>query len=76
MGAFTKLFGIWKSHGTRILGFLTAVCAGLPLIEGLVPPQHKPYWGGVNLILGALTIQRGTANARNSTTSTNTEASP
>lgn len=55
----------WGSHGTRILGFLATVCAGLPLIEGLVPPTHRPYWNGVNLALGALTIQRGTTNSRN-----------
>lgn len=55
----------WKSHGTKILGFLTTVVAGLPLIEGLIPPAHKPYWGAANLILGALTIQRGVTNTRN-----------
>ena len=55
----------WKNHGTKVLGFLSTVCAGLPLIEGLVPPNHKPYWGAVNLALGAMTIQRGVTNTRN-----------
>ncbi len=56
---------MWRSHGTKILGFLTTVVAGLPLIEGLIADTHKPWWGAANLILGALTIQRGSVNARN-----------
>lgn len=55
---------LWRAHGTKVLGFLTTVVAGLPMIEGLVPATHKPYWSAANLILGALTIQRGVTNTR------------
>ncbi len=55
----------WRSHGTKILGFLTTVVAGLPMIEGLIDAADKPYWSAANLILGALTIQRGVTNSRN-----------
>jgi hypothetical protein len=55
----------WRSHGTRILATLTMICAGIPLINNLVPEAHQPYWQAVNLVLGAITFQRGTTNARN-----------
>ena len=55
----------WAGHGTKILGFLTMVVAGLPQIDGLVANPHKPYWAAANVILGAITIQRGVTNTRN-----------
>jgi hypothetical protein len=65
MKALNWVRAMWKSHGTKILGFLTMVVAGLPQIEGLVASVDKPYWSAANLILGALTVQRGVTNTRN-----------
>ena len=55
----------WNGHGTKVLGSLTMVVAGLPQIDGLVAVSHKPYWAAANVILGAITIQRGVTNTRN-----------
>ena len=61
------LCGVWQSHGTKILGGLAMIVAGFPQIAGLVPEHHKPYWAAANLILGAMTVQRGVTNTRSST---------
>lgn len=55
----------WKNHGTKVLGFLTMVGTGLPPIDGLVPAWQKPYWTAAVVVLGALTIQRGMTNSKN-----------
>lgn len=57
---------LYTSHGTKILGFLTMVVAGLPEVEGLVEPGHRKYWTAANIIIGAITVQRGVTNTRNS----------
>ncbi len=67
MKALNWIVAVWKSSGTKILGAATMIVAGLPQIEGLVPDTHKPYWAAANLILGALTVQRGVTNTRNLT---------
>jgi hypothetical protein len=56
----------WKNHGTKWLGFLTMVVAGFPQIDGLVEPGHVKYWAAANVMLGAITVQRGVMNTRNS----------
>ena len=56
---------LWNSHGTKILGTLAMVVAGFPQIDGLVAPEHVKYWAAANLILGAMTVQRGITNTRN-----------
>jgi hypothetical protein len=55
----------WKNHGTKALGFLSMVVSGLPPIDGLIAAHHKPYWSAAGVILGALTIQRGMTNTKN-----------
>ncbi len=67
MKAWNWLIAFWTGHGTKVLGFFTMVVAGLPQIDGLVSDSHKPYWAAANVILGAITIQRGVTNTRNST---------
>lgn len=41
------------------------IVAGFPQIDGLVATGHVKYWAAANLMLGALTIQRGISNTRN-----------
>ena len=53
----------WDSHGTRILGSLASIVAGLVLIPDLIPVEQKPYWAAANLVLGVLTFGRGQGNA-------------
>jgi hypothetical protein len=65
MKFFTWLVATWGMHGTKILGALTMVVAGLPQIDNLVPDGQKPFWAAANLILGAFTVQRGVQNSRN-----------
>jgi len=65
MKALNWIVAVYASHGTKILGFLTMIVAGLPQIEGLIPVVDKPIWAAANLILGALTVQRGVTNTRN-----------
>lgn len=65
MKALAWLVAYYGAHGTKILGCLTMVVAGLPQIDGLVASANKPYWAAANLILGAITVQRGVSNTRN-----------
>ncbi|MDW8258598.1 MAG: hypothetical protein RML32_04070 [Gammaproteobacteria bacterium] len=58
------LIDLWIHHGTKILGTLATIVAGLVTIPGLIPDGHKPYWAAVNVILGALTVGRGFENSR------------
>jgi hypothetical protein len=55
----------WTQHGTKILGTLQTIVAGLVTIPSLIHAEHLPYWGAANIILGALTINRGFTNSRN-----------
>lgn len=65
MTALNVAIGWWASHGTRILGTLSSICAGLILVPDLIPVPDKPFWTAANVILGVLTIQRGNSNAKN-----------
>lgn len=60
------VMNLWAGHGTKILGSATMIVAGLPQIDGFVTDPHKKYWAAANLVLGAITIQRGVTNTRNS----------
>ena len=55
----------YRLHGTKILGFAAMIAAGFPQIDGLVAAGHVKYWAAANLVLGALTVQRGVTNTRN-----------
>lgn len=60
-----SLIEFWNGHGTKILGTLQTIVAGLITIPGLITAAHLPYWGAANVILAALTINRGFTNSRN-----------
>lgn len=65
MNAWAWARQFYASHGTKLLGSLTMIVAGLPQIDGLVIDGHKKYWAAANLILGAFTLNRGFTNSRN-----------
>jgi|JI10StandDraft_1071094.scaffolds.fasta_scaffold537670_3 hypothetical protein len=56
----------WKNHGTKVLGgvqMVQGVVAGFMGIMGLIPPAHLPYWALANVLLGAVTVNRGFINS-------------
>lgn len=55
----------WKEHGTKILGTAQTIVAGFITIPGLITAENLPYWGAANVVLAALTINRGFTNTRN-----------
>lgn len=59
------LIAFWQGHGTKLLGTLQTIVAGLITIPGLIEAADLPYWGAANVILAALTINRGFTNTRN-----------
>lgn len=64
MSGLGQLVRWWTSHGTGILGFLTAFCAGCVTIPKLIPAEHVPYWAAVNLALGLMTMKRSNTNRK------------
>ena len=58
---------LWKSHGTKILGYLAAAIPALLTIQGLIPSHRRMYWEAAGILIGLLIVHRGhqnTANAR------------
>ncbi len=53
---------IWRRHGTKILGAVSAIWSGWLAIEGLFPPTWVKYALALNVVLGVLTFQRGYQN--------------
>lgn len=56
---------LWKGHGTKLLGTAQIVVSGFPAISGLIHTNHVKYWLAANVVLGALTINRGVENTKN-----------
>ena len=54
----------WKDHGTKILGTLFIIHQGFDAIPGLVPPEWKPYYAALGVVLGAFTLNRGFTNTK------------
>jgi hypothetical protein len=61
MGAIIQL---WSDHGTKILGYLATIIAGLPAIPDLIPVGHLKYWTAAAFIVGVLTVKRGHTNSK------------
>lgn len=55
----------WRDHGTKVLGSSQAVISGFIAISGLIPPENVKYWLAANVVIGAMTVQRGFTNTRN-----------
>lgn len=55
----------WNGHGTKILGTTAVIVNGLLLIPDLIAPGHSKYWQAANVVLGALTVNRGFTNSAN-----------
>lgn len=53
----------WRKNGTKWLGTVTSIVAGLQTIPGLVPSDQLKYWSAAGVILGAVTIKRGFTNS-------------
>lgn len=58
------IIDFWIAHGTKVLGAAQGIVAGLITVQGLIPPEHIPYWSAANIVLGVLTVQRGFTNSR------------
>lgn len=56
---------VWKGHGTKLLGTAQIIVSGFPAISGLIHVDHVKYWLAANVVLGALTINRGMENSKN-----------
>lgn len=55
---------IWKSHGTKILGYLSTVVPAIIIIDGLIPPDKVKYALAVNVLLAAAVVKRGHTNTK------------
>lgn len=70
MKLWTKFKELWRSHGTKILGwlivFVGALQEVLPLIQG-IDPKHAGLWALV-VGLGGAVIKRGFTNTKNAAT--------
>jgi len=54
----------WKNHGTKILGTAQIIVSGFAGVSGLIPADHVKYWLAANIVLGALTVNRGFENTK------------
>jgi len=55
---------VWRRHGTKILGAVSAIWSGWIAIDGLFPADKVKYALALNVVLGVLTIQRGYQNTK------------
>lgn len=55
---------LWRSHGTKVLGTISAIVAGFVLVPDLIPATDMKWWQAANVVLGVLTVQRGFTNSR------------
>lgn len=55
---------IWKSHGTKVLGYITSTIPAVLLIDGLVPETHEKYYLLALVLLGGATVKRGHTNSK------------
>jgi hypothetical protein len=54
------LIRFWRSHGTKILGFLQGTIAAVAGISGLIPEAHLKYYLAASALL---TFWRGFTNS-------------
>lgn len=57
-----KLVEFFKSHGTKVLGFLQGTIASVAGVTGLIPDSHLKYYLGASALL---TFWRGFVNSAN-----------
>lgn len=53
----------WKSHGTKVLGFLQGSIAAVCGVTGVIPDTHLKYWLAASAVL---TFWRGFTNSAQS----------
>lgn len=54
----------WRYHGTKVLGTIQVVVAGLLAVPEVIAQPHMKYWLAANAILGGLTVRRGFTNSK------------
>jgi hypothetical protein len=57
-----ELIAFYEAHGTKVLGTVATIVAGLVIVPDLIPVAHVKWWHAANVVLGALTIKRGFYN--------------
>lgn len=62
-----KLIGIYRRHGTKLLGTAQVIVASAIAVPGLVPTTMDKYLVFLNLVLGGMTVKRGFTNTKQST---------
>lgn len=58
------LVAFWTDHGTKVLGTVGLMLSGLLVIPDLFPPDTMKYWLAANVVIDALTVQRGFTNSK------------
>lgn len=54
----------WRSHGTKILGWVGGTIQSALLIDALIPAAHTKYWQFAALVLCGMTVRRGHVNGQ------------
>lgn len=57
------IIGWWTGHGTKILGTVASIVAGLLLVPDLIPKGQVRWWQAASIVLGVLTVKRGFTNS-------------
>lgn len=65
MKLIQSALALWKSSGTKVLGYISGAIPGMLLIPDLVPPSQQKWFLLASLLLGGLTVKRGYTNTKN-----------
>lgn len=69
MKTIESLLAFWAAHGTKALGALATLFAGLQVGVAVMGDQVSPsvvgWIAGINAALGAWTVKRGFTNSAN-----------
>lgn len=55
-----KILELWRSHGTKILSFVSGTIAAVAGVTGLIPEAHLKYYMGA---IAVMTFWRGFTNS-------------
>lgn len=54
-----KIWNVWVSHGTKLIGFAQGTIAAIAAVDGIIPAHHLKYYLGASAVL---TFWRGFLN--------------
>lgn len=57
----SRVWYLWKNHGTKILGFIQGTIAAVASVDGIIPQHSLKYWMAG---LGLMTFWRGFFNSK------------